>query len=158
MFKKSITFEDFDGRTVTEDYYFNLTKTELLQLEAQTPGGLGASLERIGKTQDFNRIVQEFTRIVLASYGVRSEDGKRFMKNDQIREEFQQTAAWDALFFELATKADAASAFVTAVFPKDMQKLLDEVTIEQLTAQVPQDPMFAPPPAPAPRGPLPGQE
>jgi len=150
MFKKPITFEDFDGRTVTEDHYFNLTKTELLQLEAQTPGGLSASLQRIGETQDFNRIVHEFTRIVMASYGVRSEDGKRFIKTDQIREEFQQTAAWDALFFELATKAEAASTFITAVFPKDMQNLLQQVTVEELAAQAPPtNPVFSPPP-PAP--------
>lgn len=140
MYKKDITYEDFDGNTVTEPFYFNLSKTELLQLEAQTPGGLGASLQRIAETKDFNKIVSEFQRIVLAAYGVRSEDGKRFIKNDQVREEFTQTPVWDALFFELATVADAAVKFVTGVFPKDLREVLDSVQV--------QTPLF-PPPVPA---------
>jgi len=143
MFKKPITYEDFDGRTVTEDFYFNLSKTELMLLEAETPGGLGASLERIAATKDYNKIVQEFRRIVLASYGVRSEDGRRFIKTEQLREEFQQMPAWDSLFFELATKADAATEFITAVFPKELDRLLNEITVEQLASQAPQvDPMM----------------
>lgn len=135
MFKKPITYTDYDGNTVTETFYFNLSKTELLQLEAETPGGLGASLQRIAETQDFNKIVQEFQRIVLAAYGVRSEDGKRFIKTPAIVEEFKQTAAWDALFFELATKADAATAFVTGVFPNDLQELLAQVNVEELAKE-----------------------
>ena len=146
MFKKPITYQDFDGRTVTEDFYFNLTKTELLILESQTPGGLAASLERIGKSNDFNLIVSEFVRIVLATYGVRSEDGKRFIKDEQVIKEFQQTNAWDELFWELATKADAAAEFINGVFPKDMDRLLSTVTVEQLAAQAPaQDPLFKAP-------------
>jgi hypothetical protein len=135
MLKKPITYTDFDDKEVTEDFYFNLTKTELMTLEAETPGGLAASLQRIGQTRDFNRIVAEFKRIVLAAYGERSEDGKRFVKTDQIREEFQQTAAWDALFFELATSAGAAEAFVKGVFPKDLEDVLQSVTVERLAAQ-----------------------
>jgi hypothetical protein len=145
MFKKPITYQDFDGRTVTEDFYFNLTKTELLILESQTPGGLAASLERIGKSNDFNLIVSEFVRIVLATYGVRSEDGKRFIKDEQVIKEFQQTNAWDELFWELATKADAAAEFVNGVFPKDMDRLLSTITVEQLAAQAPTS--YNPPPA-----------
>lgn len=135
MLKKPITYEDYDGKIVTEDFYFNLSKTEMMELEANTPGGIKATLEGIVASQDVKSIMEWFKKLVLASYGVKSDDGRRFIKNAQIIEEFQQTPAWDALFFELATDTQAAIAFTNGIMPKDLQEAAATLTVEQLANQ-----------------------
>jgi hypothetical protein len=126
MLKKSITYTDFNGDKHTEDFYFNLTKTELTELEHSFDSGLEARLRHIVETQDEGALIQAFKKIILASYGQRSEDGKRFIKTEQMREEFTQTAAYDVLFMELATDDKAAAAFVTGILPQDIAKAAEE--------------------------------
>jgi hypothetical protein len=145
MLKRDITYEDFDGQTVTETFYFNLTKTEIVQLEVDYDGGLETTLRRIVNTSDTKALMREFKRIVLLAYGVRSEDGKRFVKTDELREAFTQTAAYDALFIELATNDEAAAKFIQGVIPKD---LAAEMTVQPATMDVQLPGMPPPPPAP----------
>lgn len=144
MLKREITYEDFDGQTVTETFYFNLTKTEIVQLEVDYEGGLETTLRRIITTEDVKALMREFKRIVLLAYGVRSEDGKRFVKNDELREAFTQTAAYDALFIELATSDEAAAKFIKGIIPKDLAAEI--VTQPTMDVQLP----GMPPPPPAP--------
>lgn len=120
MLKREITYEDFDGNSQTEVFYFNLTKTEIIGIEVDYEEGLEAALKKIIASNDRKSLVEEFQKIILMSYGVRSEDGKRFIKNDQLREEFSQTAAYDSLFIELSTDAKAAADFVNGIIPKDL--------------------------------------
>ncbi len=127
MIKKTITYEDFDGQTRTEDFYFNLTKAELTEMELSMNGGLSQLLEKIVKENDQKQIVEYFKKIVLGAYGVKSLDGRQFVKNDQIREEFASTAAYSEIFMELATDADAAAAFVNGIIPKSMEVKKDTV-------------------------------
>jgi len=124
MFKKTITYEDFSGGTVTEDFYFNLSKGEVVAMEmASSDGGYSGLLERIIKEKDNSKMVSIFQDIILKSVGRKSADGRKFVKNDQIREDFASTNAYSELFVELATQAGAAAEFVNGLFPK---KLLDE--------------------------------
>jgi hypothetical protein len=142
VLKRDITYEDFDGNKVTEPYYFNLTKSELVELDASYNGGVQAVFQRIVETRDSQEVIKEFKQFILAAYGIKSDDGKRFVKNDQIREEFTQTAAYDALFMELATNDVAAATFITGVMPKDFTSdISSEVAI--------QVPPLAPPAPPA---------
>jgi len=134
MLKRDITYEDFNGNTVTETLYFNLTSTELITLEASYDGGLQKAIESIVATQNMREIIAQFQKIILASYGERTEDGKRFRKSDLIREEFSQTAAYDALFMELAGNADKAAEFIGAIIPK---QLMDQVEKAENTVDVP---------------------
>lgn len=120
MLKKSITYEDFNGDTVTEDFYFNLTKAELVELEVSHEGGLKESLEKIVADEDGKQIIAEMKNIVLGSYGTKSVDGRRFIKNQDLRDEFESSEAYSVLFMELVTEADAAVEFVTGVMPKGM--------------------------------------
>jgi hypothetical protein len=120
VLKRDITYENFDGEEVTETFYFNLTKTELLEMQIEYHGGMEELITRIIKEEAVKEIFELFKKIVLASYGIRSEDGKRFIKSNQIREEFQQTAAYDALIVELATNDQSASDFIIAVVPRAM--------------------------------------
>jgi hypothetical protein len=126
MFKRDVTYEDFDGEKVTETFYFNLTKSELVELEVNYKEGLKEALQRIIKAQDHKQLIAEFKNIVLLSYGIKSDDGRRFVKSDALREEFSQTAAYDALFMELATNENSAAAFVNGIVPKDFAKELEK--------------------------------
>jgi len=135
MLKRNITYEDFNGDTVTDTYYFNLSKTELLELEVSYDGGLEAAIQRIVEAKDNQALVQEFKKLVLLSYGEKSEDGKRFIKNDEAREAFSQTAAYDALFMELSTDDKAAVDFIQGILPKDFVKAAAEA--KPVTAPTP---------------------
>ena len=121
MLKKTITYEDFNGETVSEDFFFHLSKAELVELEMSHTGGLSASLERIIAAQDNKALIVEFKNLILSSYGKRSDDGRRFIKNQELRDEFESTEAYSTLFMELVTDTDAAIEFVQGVIPTDLE-------------------------------------
>lgn len=118
MLKKTISFTDFDGNQRTEDFYFNLTKAEVTEMEMTVEGGLGKKLERIIQEQNIEKILQEFKEIIRKAYGVKSPDGRRFVKNQEVFEAFEQTEAYSELFMELATNAEAATEFVNGIIPQ----------------------------------------
>lgn len=118
MLKRTIKYTDYNDQQVAEDFYFNLSKAELLEMVKV--GGLDETIQRIIATENVADLILEFKKIILMSIGVKSEDGRRFIKNDTLRQEFEQTAAYSELFMELSTDADAASTFMNAVIPKDM--------------------------------------
>lgn len=122
MLKKTIKYVDYNGTERTEDFYFNLSKAELMEMEMSTTGGLAEMIQRIVAAQDAPAIIKVFKELVLKAYGIKSADGKRFIKSDEIRDEFAQTEAYSDLFMELATDADAAAKFVNGIVPADMSK------------------------------------
>lgn len=119
MLKKTIVYTDYNSVERTEDFYFNLTKAELMEMEMSTTGGLAEMIDRIIKAQDAPAIIKVFKDLVLKAYGVKSPDGKRFIKSEAISSEFAQTEAYSQLFMELATDSDAAAAFVNGIVPAD---------------------------------------
>lgn len=120
MLKREITYEDFNGEKQTETFYFNISKSELIELEVDVQGGFGKYLQNIVEAEDQRRLVHEFKRIVLMAYGQKSADGKQFVKSDAMRQAFAQTAAYQTLFMELATDDKAATAFIKGVIPSDV--------------------------------------
>lgn len=118
MLKKTITYIDFNGVERTEDFYFNLTKAEIAEMELEVPGGMTTMIERITKTQDTPSLIKVFKDLILRSYGKKSDDGRRFIKNAELIDEFKDSEAYSELFMELATDADAAAAFVNGITPK----------------------------------------
>lgn len=134
MLKKDITYKTLDGETVTETFYFNLTKADLVELQLSEQGGLQEHLARIVAAEDGKAIIAEFKKILQMSYGQKSPDGKRFIKNDQLWEDFRGTEAYSELFMELVTDADAAARFINAVIPQDMV----EPQVEELRTVHPQ--------------------
>lgn len=122
MLKQTRTYVDYDGNERTEDFYFNISKAELMEMELSTSGGMEQMIKSIIAAQDMPKVISLFKEIVLKAYGVKSPDGKRFIKNDDLREEFMQTEAYSDLFMELATDSEKASAFINGVMPKDIQE------------------------------------
>ena len=117
MLKKTITYTNYNGVECTEDFYFNLTKAEIMEMELSTSGGLAEMIQKIVAAQDAPAIIKIFKELVLKAYGEQSPDGKRFIKSEEISKAFSQTEAYSILFMELATDADAASAFVNGIVP-----------------------------------------
>lgn len=117
MLKKTITYTDYNGNSRTEDFYFNLTKAEIAEMETSVDGGLSALLEKIIKEMQPKALVEIFKDIILKSYGEKSLDGKRFIKNQELRDAFVQSEAYSELFMELSSNAEAASAFINGIIP-----------------------------------------
>lgn len=128
MLKKTITFIDYNGVERTEDYLFNLTKAEIMEMEMSTVGGFTEKIDRIIKAQDVPSLIKEFKDLILKSYGVKSEDGKYFKKSQELSERFSQTEAYSILFMELATDAKAAADFVNGIIPVDLENTQMPVT------------------------------
>lgn len=117
MLKKTITFTDYDGNNRTEDHYFNLSQAETLKLELGEVGGLTKKINRIISSQDIPVIMATFDELIKRSYGVKSPDGREFIKSEEITRSFMQTEAYSKLFVEFCTVEGAAAAFVNGILP-----------------------------------------
>lgn len=117
MLKKSITYTDYNGVERTEDFRFNLSKAELMEMEMSTTGGLTEMIERIVATQDAPSIIKIFKDLILKAYGEKSPDGKRFIKSEELSTAFSQTEAYSQLFMELASNPDEAAKFINGIIP-----------------------------------------
>ena len=120
MIKKNITYTDYNGVERTEDFYFNLTKAEIMEMEMSVEGGFAEKLQKIVDSKSAPAIIQTFKELVLKAYGEKSDDGKRFVTAPEIAAAFSQTEAYSQIFMELATDADAAAKFINGIVPADM--------------------------------------
>lgn len=118
MIKKTIHYTDYDGNERDEEFYFNLTQSEIVEMDLEFKGGMIANLNALLNDQDGNKLNEFFTKFILKSVGKKSPDGRRFIKNDEIREDFKQTPAYDQLFMSLITNADEAAEFMNGVIPQ----------------------------------------
>lgn len=117
MLKKTITYTDYNGVERTEDFYFNLSKAELAEMELSVDGGMSKMIENISKTNDVPSVVKFFKEIILKSYGEKSEDGKRFKKSEELSESFSQTEAYSEMFMEFFTDTESAISFINNIIP-----------------------------------------
>jgi hypothetical protein len=124
MLKKTITYTDYNGVERTEPFYFNLTKPEIVKMQTSVKGGYDVQLKGLAKELDGAAIMEFFENLIRKAYGEKSEDGRRFMKSDEISEAFMQTPAYEVLFEELVTDDKAGADFVNAVMPADLTKNL----------------------------------
>ena len=118
MIKWPITYTDYNGENHTEDFYFNLNKAEVMQMNLEANGAYAEYLQRIVDKHDYAKIGQEFRRLILLAYGEKSADGRRFVKSPEMSEAFEQTEAYSELYMQLATDDGAATKFIEGVFPK----------------------------------------
>lgn len=118
MIKKTVEYTDFDGNKRKEDFYFHLTEAEVADWELSIEGGLSKMLVNIIKSNDIRKIIPIYKEILIKSYGVKSPDGRRFIKNDEVRDDFVQTQAFSDLYMRLATDAEEGSNFIKGIMPK----------------------------------------
>lgn len=123
MITKTIAYPDYNGKKRIEDFNFHLNKAELLELDASYEGGWVAHVQRIVNTNSNADIFYTMKDFLLRAYGVKSEDGRRFMKSDEIRRSFEENPAYEILLMELTVGPDAAKIaadFINGVVPADM--------------------------------------
>lgn len=125
MLKKTIEYEDFNGNLVKEDKYFNLTDAELMELELSYKGGLSKYLQELLEKEDTLGIMNFIKKLVFISYGKRSEDGKRFIKDEKYTQEFFQTDAYSKLLMDLLTDQFAGAKFINGLV-SNSRKMSDE--------------------------------
>lgn len=130
MLKKTITYTDYDGNERKEDFYFNLSQAELVEMAYSTNGGFDKMLERIVQERDNTKIVAIIKEMILKAYGQKSLDGKHFVKSKELSDEFSQTEAFSELFLELLSNANEALAFVKGIVPA---KIASELEKQDLT-------------------------
>lgn len=118
MLKKPITYTDYNGVERTEDFYFNLTKAELMEMELGVVGGMSTMLQKIVSSIEIDQIIAIFKDIILRAYGEKSPDGKRFIKSEELATNFSQTEAYSELFIELASDTDKAINFINGIMPE----------------------------------------
>lgn len=129
MIKKTIKYTDFNGDKREEDFYFNLTKDEIIQFGVKFPGGIEYQIEQLVKTENAREVYDIFRTLVLESYGEKSPDGKRFVKSDEMATAFEQTNAFSELILDLIDDSNYAAKFIEGLIPRD---LLEEVKKEEL--------------------------
>ena len=123
MVKKTLTFTNFDGKEVTKDCYFNLTKMEFQELDENIPGGLTNMIDKMLSEKDKGLTVKLLSILLLAAYGEKTEDG-RFVKEDihgrRLSAFFKVSEAWDVMFMNLVKNERELSEFLVGIVPKDM--------------------------------------
>lgn len=130
MIKKTITFKDFNGVERKEDHYFNLSESELIELEYGVKGGYNALLQQIIDSQDTPSIMKVFKDIIMRSYGKKSLDGTRFEKSEEITNAFLQSNAYNAMFLEFIGNPKVFAEFLAGIIPKDLADKLDKMEKE----------------------------
>lgn len=126
MLTETITYEDFNGIERKEDFFFNLTEAELLEMELSTSGGYAELLTKIVEAKDTPSLARIFKELILKAYGEKSPDGKYFVKSEEISERFSQTNAYSQLYMKLALDANKAADFVNGLIPANLSKKVKE--------------------------------
>ena len=131
MIKKTITYIDFNGNERTEDFFFNLNKAELMRMELGVKGGMTEMMNRMIAAQDAPAMMEVFEELVRKSYGVKTPDGRGFVKRHEDYEAFESTEAYSELFVELITNPDACAEFFNGVIPANLAKQVEEEMAKQ---------------------------
>ena len=127
MLKKTFQYTDFNGNEQEETFYFNLSKSEVIEYELQERAGMSTTLQRLVEERDNQKILAHFKDLVMKSVGRKSDDGRRFVKNDEIREDFLASPAYDEMFIWLMSEPGAGAEFVNNVLPQDVDEFVKKV-------------------------------
>ena len=128
MLKKTIKYVDYNGVEREEDFYFDLSKAEITEMELSQDGGMSNLIQKIVNTKDMPSLIKIFKQLILKSYGEKSADGRRFIKSEQLSTEFTQTPAYSELFMELATDEKAAANFINSIVPQEISEKSKELS------------------------------
>lgn len=139
MYKKTIKYTDYNGVEREEDFYFNLTEAELTDMQLGIEGGYAAMLERVAKAKDTPALIKIFKEFIELSYGVKSPDGRKFMKSKEIFEDFKMTPAYSQFYMELATDDKEATKFLKNIIPAKLVAKVDELEKNGKISNIPHE-------------------
>ena len=148
MLRRPIKYTDFNENEVTEEFYFNLTMAELIELEMNTDDGLQEWIKNIIATNDRAALFAEFKKIILSAYGEKSEDGKSFVKTPELTQAFSMTAAFAQLLLEMCTNEGKAADFILGALPRDVAQKVSNIQDQDKPIGLPNLPQAPKPPMP----------
>lgn len=128
MFKETLTYTNYNDEEVTEDLYFNLSKAELLEMNFEAKGGLENYLKSIINARDVQTLAKLFKELLLRSYGVKDPEGRKFIKSEDLRKDFECSIPYEILYTRYSTDAEAAAKFVNGIMPADLRKAVEEMS------------------------------
>ena len=131
MIKKTVTYKDYNEVERTESFYFHFNEAEILDMEMSVEGGFAERVQRIVDSKDQSSLLKVIKNFVLDAYGVKSENGKRFIKNDEVKAEFVECPAYSMIFMELVTNDELAAEFVNGVVPDSMKDRLKAIAVKK---------------------------
>jgi hypothetical protein len=131
MIKKVIKYTDYNDVEREEAFWFNLSKSELSRMAMSQEGDMSEKIRDMVKAKDTKAILQIFEDIILKAYGIKSEDGKRFMKSEDISRSFVESPAYDELYFELIQDGEKMANFISALLPKDLAEEAKKLQAEE---------------------------
>ena len=120
MQKETITYVDYNGITRTEDFMFNLTEQELVDMQLTTAGGYSETVKAIIDARDQPALIAIFKELLLKSYGKKTPDGRRFDKSKEIVDDFVHCPAYSILYMRLVTDDQYAAKFISGLIPADL--------------------------------------
>lgn len=135
MYKKTITYTDFNDVRRTEDFYFHLSESELTEMQTSVPGGYNTMIENMIASKDVATLIKVIKDLIIKSYGVKSDDGRRFIKKPELTEEFTQTPAYNELYMALATDEKELSTFVNKIIPATLSEKLTKANVGKISAE-----------------------
>ena len=128
MFKETLTYTNYNDEEVTEDVYFNLSKAELLEMNFEAKGGLEKYLQSIINARDVQTLAKLFKELLLRSYGIKDPEGRKFIKSEDLRKDFECSIPYEILYTRYSTDAEAAAKFVNGIMPADLRKAVEEMS------------------------------
>lgn len=127
----TITYTDYDGNKRTEDFYFNLNESEVIKWLTTTGDyTLDKVLLRLSNEHNGQKIIEIFEDFMRRSYGIKSLDGRKFIKNEEVWNDFYQTEAYSKIFSGIIKNAKSAADFINAIIPKDMSDAVAKAIAE----------------------------
>lgn len=127
MLKKTYTYTDYNGVTRTETFYFHFTEAEILDMEMSAEGGFAERVQKIIDAKDQSALMKVIKNFVIDAYGVKSDDGRRFIKNEEVKTAFVESPAFSDIFMDMVTNDELAAEFVNGVIPDTMKKRFSEI-------------------------------
>ena len=135
MWKFTAEYEDWNGNPRKRELLFNITMAEMMSLQNSVKGGIETYYQRILDEQDNVALYKRFEDLVKLSYGVKSDDGERFIKNDEVYNNFKESAAYDVFMQYLLTTEDGAAKFINGIMPAKVKAKLNTPEGKKLAAE-----------------------
>lgn len=126
MFSRDFEYTGYDGKPKKDTYFFNLNEAELYEIDLSSIHGFTGLMNKLMKEERTKEIVEYFKSIILSSVGVVSPDGRKFIKNEEIKEDFYRSKAYSMLFVELVSSGEKLAAFLKAAIPEEIRKAMEE--------------------------------
>jgi hypothetical protein len=127
MFTKTMEFDDLDGKTVQQTFYFNFTRLEITKMLAfdDLEGKIArlttpAALKSLSEPENAKEAYGIFEELILNAYGRKTADNRGFEKNPALKQEWANHMAFPELIFEMLENTELAAEFMEKCLPKRM--------------------------------------